>query len=232
VISHESLSGSPHAGGFDSRDICRRLSEVFEHPKILIVIREQKSLILSLYYSYLRWGGGLSLKNYLQQPYEGLSPVFDKRNFLFNNLISMYRDAFGKYKVLVLAYEMFKNEPEYFMNRLSGFSGADIPVSLPFKQNANKNRGVWMDSKLRLMSYFFRKTSMNAYSALYLGKVFFKTEKSIRKRLKWMVPEFLDNSLLRKQAGVIEELIGDYYHESNLKTEQLTGLDLKKYSYS
>ena len=49
VISHERLSGYPHSGGHDSKEIAHRLAAVFPNAKVVIVIREQKSMILSNY---------------------------------------------------------------------------------------------------------------------------------------------------------------------------------------
>jgi hypothetical protein len=65
VLSDERLSGHPETGGFDSQDICDRLSQVFDSPKIFIVIREQKSLIASCYLDFLLKGGTSSLKEYM-----------------------------------------------------------------------------------------------------------------------------------------------------------------------
>src|SRR5687768_14246983 len=49
VISCERICGSPHGGGYDSKEIADRLFETFPKAKILIVIRQQQAMILSTY---------------------------------------------------------------------------------------------------------------------------------------------------------------------------------------
>src|SRR5215218_14466 len=41
VLSAERLSGNPHSGGYDSKQIAERLAATFPEARVLIVIREQ-----------------------------------------------------------------------------------------------------------------------------------------------------------------------------------------------
>lgn len=58
VLSWERLSGSPHAGGFDAAQIAGRLHEMYPDARVLIGVREQRSMTLALYRQYVRDGGG------------------------------------------------------------------------------------------------------------------------------------------------------------------------------
>jgi hypothetical protein len=71
VLSSERLSGEPHFGGYDSEIIADRLAAVFPDARILVVIREQTSMFLSIYKEYIRRGGAASLKQYLAAPRDG-----------------------------------------------------------------------------------------------------------------------------------------------------------------
>ncbi len=231
VISHERLSGNPHAGGFDSEKICSRLSEVFDAPKIFMMLREQKALILSCYFQYLRMGGTLPLQDYVSQPDDERVPKFNKGFFQFNHLISTYQKAFGKGHVLVLPYEMFRDEPHQMLEKLRSFAGAAMPDSLPFAQKVNSRLNAFLEVRLRFLNCFTRRDSLNGYSPFFMGKFFQKLDYSVRKRLGKIVPGFIENGEVAKHKRIIQNLVGDFYEASNRETEQLIGMDLKSYGY-
>jgi hypothetical protein len=57
IVSFPRLSGHPYSGGYDSRPIADRIAQVFPEARILIVIREQRSTIVSTYKQYVHAGG-------------------------------------------------------------------------------------------------------------------------------------------------------------------------------
>lgn len=57
VMSNERLSGKPHSSGFDSFIIARRIKSIFPKGKMFLMIREQKTFLLSNYFQYLSCGG-------------------------------------------------------------------------------------------------------------------------------------------------------------------------------
>jgi len=231
VISDERLSGHPDSGGFDSEKICLRLSQVFDSPKIFMVIREQKSLILSCYSQLFAKGGTLSLKDYICKPGKGRTPKFNKRFFMFNHLISLYQEVFGKKNVLVLPYEMFRDEPAQFLERLESFSGANIPDSLPVQEKVNPRRNIFLESNLRLLNWFTWPNPDYDNYPFYTGKIIRILDRAIRKRLRKIIPDFLENRALDQHKQIIEQEIGDFYRESNIQTSKLIGIDLDQYNY-
>jgi len=231
VLSQERFAGHPDTGGFDSESICIRLSQVFDSPKIFMVIREQKSLIASCYMAFLTRGGTLALKDYINQPDDWVFPKFSKRFFEFHNLIAMYQKIFGRDSVLVLPYEMFRDEPYKFFGSLRDFSGARMPDSLPIQEKENPHASAFWEPKLRFLNMFARRKSTNAYSPFYMGKFYYKLDRSMRKRLRKVVPGFLEKRARDRHKQIIERLIGDYYRESNIETGKLIGIDLDQYNY-
>lgn len=231
VISNERLAGDPDTGGFDGEQICLRLAQVFDSPKIFMVIREQKSLILSSYFQYLNAGGTLALKDYIDLSDGGGPPKFNKRVFLFHHLISKYQEVFGKDSILVLPYEMFRDEPDLFLERLASFSGACIPDKLPIEEKMNPLSNVVVGTPLRFLNFFTRRNSINGYSPFFLGKNFAKLERVLRKGFQKSVPKIFVNRALNRNKNIIRQSVGDYYKESNIKISELTGLDLNKYGY-
>lgn len=65
VLSYERLSGSPFAGGHDSKELADRLAAALPEARIFAVIREQTSMLLSLYKLYIRQGGAMPLRHFV-----------------------------------------------------------------------------------------------------------------------------------------------------------------------
>jgi hypothetical protein len=63
MVSSERLSGNPHSGGYDSAVLAERLHQVFPGARVLVMIREQRSMILSSWAQYVRVGGACLLRS-------------------------------------------------------------------------------------------------------------------------------------------------------------------------
>ena len=127
VLSHERLAGTPHSGGYDSKELTNRLAEVFPRAKVLLVIREQRSMIVSTYKQYVRNGGPCSLRIYLHPPRsDGRMPLFDFQYFEYHRLVGYYQELFGLSNVLVLPYELFRDYPKEFGSRIMAFGRPSV----------------------------------------------------------------------------------------------------------
>ncbi len=117
VISLERLSGSPFSGGDDSTLIAERLRHLFPGAKVLVVIREQESMIVSTYKQYVKVGGALSLARFvaLRRSSNLHVPWFELRYFEYDRLLRHYSELFGAERLLVLAYEEFVENPAAFV---------------------------------------------------------------------------------------------------------------------
>lgn len=128
VMSHERLSGTPHSSGFDSSIIARRIKNIFPYAKILIVIREQSSWILSNYFQYLSAGGTHSLYKYLNTKYDGRRPGFSPAHIEYHRPILDYQAKFGKQNVLVLPYELLVFDRTLFIKKIEAFVEKEIDI--------------------------------------------------------------------------------------------------------
>ena len=104
VVCFGRLSGHPFSGGYDSKLIADRLKDVLPEARILIVIREQRSMIVSTYKQYVKGGGVCTLEHFLEPATEQgwHVPGFDYRHFEYDRLIAHYHELYGKESVLVL----------------------------------------------------------------------------------------------------------------------------------
>ena len=125
LISCEAFTGSVFYKAVNNYEIARRLSLTFPEAKILISIREQVSLVHSLYRQYVHEGGHLSLRKFLNFKDNQFSPTYylDDHRFnleclRFDRLIASYRELFSPEKVAVVLFEDFVKSNRDFVARL------------------------------------------------------------------------------------------------------------------
>ncbi len=130
VLSNERFSGNPHSGWFDADRTFDRLARVLPDAKVLIVLREQRDLVRSLWLQYVRIGGPASLADYLRAPEPGdhRAPCFDPAFLRFDRLVENLDRRFGRDRVLAIPYDHLRRDPRGFLERIAAFLGAPIPA--------------------------------------------------------------------------------------------------------
>lgn len=226
VISNERLSGNPHSGSFDSKLIADRIKECFPNAKIFCVIREQKDMILSTYFQYLKIGGTDSLTTYLTRRYDGKRPGFSPENLRYENLISYYHQLFSPENVLVLPYEMLSKKPTDFVQGICNFVSVEIDKNLinsAAKYNVRAKGSI--TQRYPALNLFCKKSSVNAYSPLSLP-IFSKLVRIANGLIPSKSRSFVD-----KINQQIEQIINNRYQDSNRQLSELIGMDLSEYGY-
>lgn len=226
VLSYERLSGNPHSGGFDARVIADRINACFPDAKIFCVIREQKEMILSTYFQYLKIGGIDSLTTYLTRSYDGRRPGFSPAQLNYVNLVSCYFRLFSPEKVLVLPYEMFRDNAELFLQRLGEFVSVDLSgMSAKVTTVHNRRAANSTTPRFPFLNLFLARSSVNAYSRLYMP---------MSKPLIHLVSRLTgtgSRARVEKLKQQIDGIIQDRYERSNRELSGMTGLDLSVYGY-
>ncbi len=231
VISHERLSGNPHSSGFDARKIALMLKSTFPQANILIVFREQKSFILSSYFEFLAQGGTCSLNKYLNTKYDGKRPFFSPHHIEYLSLISEYYNLYGKDRVIVLPWELFKTKPSVFINTIGKALNIDIGVDDKlFKIIVNEHKFKFAIYYLRILNNCREKSSLNNYSSLVM-KYASGASKTLINTVGVLLPNRLNTILKERFKQQIEEWVGDRYVESNKQLSTLVGIDLSEYDY-
>jgi len=226
VISNERLSGNPHSGSFDSKIIADRIKKCFPNAKIFCVIREQKDMILSTYFQYLKIGGTDSLKAYLTRKYDERRPGFSFESLKYENLISYYHQLFSPEDVLVLPYEMLNRKPVDFVQRIGSFVSVKIDENLfnpEVKYNTRAESPI--TQRFPALNLFCRKSSVNAYSPLsfpIFSKLIQATNRLFPGKSRYHIEKVIQQ---------IEQIIGNRYRDSNRELSELIGTDLSEYGY-
>ncbi|MBO0663019.1 sulfotransferase [Jiella sp. MQZ9-1] len=231
VLSHERLSGYPGNGGFDRRQTADRLAATFPEAKILIVLREQRALLRSMYSQYVTDGGDASIDEFLAlpQPRLGRMPHFRLSTYDFDRLILHYQSLFSPERVLVLPFEMFCADPQDFCDRIGGFCGHP-PRPLTDTASINEKRPLLMQQAQRFANRHFSRNELSA-SALLDLKSLPKGFRVFRRAFEAVTPRQLETWMSQRLMRSIARVVGDYYAASNARTAALTGLDLTAYGY-
>jgi hypothetical protein len=231
VITHEALSGVPNAGIYYGFQVADKLKIIFGDAKIIIGIREQKSMIRSMYGQYIVRGGVKNLENFLGcgNSRLGFRPVCRLDHFEYDLLISYYIKLFGVENVLCLPIEILRINKQKYMEMLldfthaSGSAQADLPP-------INVGRGAFvmeMERKinhvLKLESYQFERYKDYPISIRIKNRILRLSQKYL--------PKSLNANRESEYRDLIKEFVGSYFKESNKLTASITGIDLQELGY-
>lgn len=235
VISHEALLCHPYSGGSQTRDIALKIRDVFPDAKILITIREQREMIISLYEHYLRMGGVASLEKFVGAKFhQSLFPSFDIGFLEYDKCVRFYSSLFGQKNVLVLPFELIRNDSLSFLSSIYDFAGINTPskewlsdLEKQEAKNVSNPNFAFAQYHFRLLNLLGKPSGSNAFSAVGykpLSTALFKLASALTPK----------NYALRYRQNVMRAadlLVGDAYLESNRRTQSLTGLDLAVLGY-
>lgn len=232
VLSQERLSGSPFSGGFDSRPIAERLAAVFPEGRVLVVIRDQVDMIVSIWKRYVRVGGAASLRSFVRPPQTRKLdvPLFDFAHVDYARLVSCYQRLFGRANVLVLPFELLTEDPVGFVSSIAGFAGA-TPPKVADTRPRNVSQSALASALKRRLNLLLVRDAVNPAAPfddarinrrLIAGFRSFDRVRFLRAlRARW-------ERRLREEA---HEVVGDRYAESNRTLVELTGVELGRYGY-
>ena len=239
VLSHEQFSGQPAGRGFGLRrreceigrkELAHRLHTTFPDARILLVIREQRAMLRSIYkWMVCGWEGRLSAspRQFLDQSplIDGYSPLFHCAYLEFHHLVQHYQQRFGRQNVLVLPYELLASNPLDFVNRIRAFVDLAPAVRVP-ESRVNPGRPA-------TLCLFQRPLNRLLASPNRPGQRSFpeRCSAALALRISGLLPERLNATFERKLAGTIDLWASDRYAHSNQQTAWLTGLDLRSLGY-
>src|SRR5262249_30314594 len=121
IISNEDLCGNPLQRIYTGRYVADRLHAAFPRAKILIGVREQKAIALSLYRQYLTdFQGDFPLETFVgrgnEQP--GFTPILRPDHLEYHRAVGYYQHLYGRKNVLVLPIELLRRDPESYVRSI------------------------------------------------------------------------------------------------------------------
>jgi len=233
VITGESLVGHTHCGGYNAKTNADRLKALCPQAKILIVVREQRAAIRSLYKTFVIWGMPHSIERILKPVEPNLSPQFHLDFLRYDLLVDYYQKLYGKDHVLVLPYELFVEDGASFLRKIFYFcnigNSEEKIKKIPIRRKVNRGQTLINLLIERWRNYFFLSSPFN-----YAG-LFNPTEESLKRRIARSknnpFPVFMDQWFEGKFKKVVSEHCAGQFADSNRNLQKLTGLDLQPYGY-
>lgn len=228
VITSEALAGSPMSGGSNAETMLFRLRATIPEAKILIMIREQASMIRSMYQLLVNWGYPYPIESLLENNLEGYVPHFSLDFLKYDKMIESYQNSFGAENVLVLPFEYFLHEPTAFIQKIGGFCSIDqsqFTASATSSTKENTSRTLLNLELKRLFNRFFAKTQFNVNGLYHTREI------SSDAVFNLSTPKWLSNYMEARFRLAVSKEISGYYSESNNRTQCLTALDLEKYGF-
>lgn len=232
VVSNERLSGHVLSNAFDRAMLARRIKDVFPRARIFLTIREQRSMILSSYFQYLKYGGWRSLDGFLDPPCDGRQPALRLDVWNYERLAQLYFSQFGRECVLILPYEMFVRDPAEYVGRICDFTGVERAQGLPYATRSNPRRAHIASYYFRWLTCINRSTSANGYFPRPFGRHVGKAiDRSVKVAVGAITPASWEQKLENDFKARIETVVADRYRAANWRLAALTGLDLEGYGY-
>lgn len=235
VLSHERLSGYPASGGFDQGLIAERLAEAFPEGKVVMLIREQKQMIYSMYLQTITDGGTLSLKRFLNRPEPVLmrKPGFDPGYYEYDRVIAKYHALFGAENVMVIPYELFRDDAGSYGRALTAFAlGPEAAARLDsdaLTSPVNPTRPLAFQAMRRHLNKLVR-------NQLNENGVFAIPNEYVEYGFRKIMPVFgvlrpFDGMIKTRLTSRIAQACAGRYGASNARVQALTGLDLGALGY-
>ncbi|MEI8340744.1 MAG: hypothetical protein WCH43_04300 [Verrucomicrobiota bacterium] len=161
-IFSERLAGLYYCGHYDALAIANRIHRFCPEARVVITIREQKSIISSIYRWYVRNGGTVPPEQFLNPREDITYPRFSWQAYEYHHLIFHYARLFGRENVLVLPQEdLRKSIPDYFKT-FCDFAGIDCPEKIA-DQISNPGISNKETETRRLVNLFRKNTEADAF---------------------------------------------------------------------
>lgn len=227
VLSHESLSSRPKRGMYYAPYVAERIANTFGNVRVLMIFREQKKMIFSLYGAYIRSGGRRTMREFLGTDNDdvGFAGLCKLPFFRYERLYRMYQDKFGGDRVLALPLELLQSDADEFTRQLCHFSGTTWQ-KFPTEKKANVGWGALTCNIMRHTNQFMRYDRLKPKT----GPILNARRRSLTVFDK-LAPQSMQDRAARKWRQQIADRVGSYYKDGNAEFSKMLGMNLKDFGY-
>lgn len=225
LYSFEALVGEMGIGTYNF-EIANRLKEV-GFKKVIISIRNQLSMLESLYRQYIQVGGVVKPKFY-----------FDETNGLFRfnycdyyKLIEYYKELFCKENVHIIIQEELIEKKQETLKKLLDFIGYNLEIE---ENSIKRNRSNYSLSRLSIKLL----RVINHFTYNYYRPSNLLSKRISTHNIRFLLQKYLDPYLIANLSGkkpFLPKQVADkaisYYAKNNSRLEKEYNLDLKQYRY-
>lgn len=204
ICSSEEFSSNPRLGGFNGLariESYKRIVKVFPEAKLVIMIREQKEMIKSLYVQYVKMGGTATIDQLLEphNRLKSLNPGFSFEYYCYDKFIDEVLEYWPKEQVYLYNYDDLKANEKSFLNKLSNDLDLAYELGLTDKEKSNVSMRYWTLMMLRILNRFSADLVIEKYYHFHIPGFFAASRKLMK---------FMDNNIPGNPKIQSEEILG------------------------
>lgn len=156
ILSDESFSGDPLKSGYSEafEKNIKRLKLLFGDPNIVLGIRNQQSLVLSIYKQYLQQKGYKSIEYLFNTQNTG---ILKHDDLLLYPRIKVLKENFSR--VFTFDQKALLNKPDEFINALTKFLGVDNQIISLDENTHQSNKSI---VSIKQVNYLRKLNKINA----------------------------------------------------------------------
>lgn len=226
MLFSERLSGHWYSGGYDRVKISETLRSKFPGIKILLVIRNQKDHLKSIYLHYLKKGGNLPFEAYfIRKKTNGYRiPCFDKIFFEIGSTIEYYQGLFGARNVVALPFEFFSKDHDGFFRKIETCFSLEAASEIP-RVKANATEAICFPVQ-RFLNHLGKPVYLKESSEEKSGQL------KIRSLIARHTPA--KKYINEKYLAALDDFLIEYcksYHCDNFESDKKFNLNLSGFGY-
>lgn len=228
LYSQEGLVGPLfYNSGINAKEIADNLKKL-NVSKIIITLRNQVSLIDSIYRQYIQEGGVARFNHFIK----GWRYSFDLDHLNFYRLINYYSSLFGKENVLIILSEQIRENEAEVIRQLENFTNGTY---IENNKNLNPRQSNISLSNLSiiLLRFINHFTYSNHRPSCAILPNNFTTWK-IRYALQRLIDPYLFSRISGRKLLINKKTIdflSGHYRANNVKLQKEYDLDIARYGY-
>jgi len=146
-----------HKGMFQKVDnrlkVLNRIYQIFPDAKVILAIRNKKTLLLSWYKQYIASGGILSFDEFIED-------IMNLEKLNYEPYINKLADYYGKENLYIFSFEDLLKNTNQIISEICNFIGCEVPVYKIRKRNVGYGKNE-LKASLILNRFFKNKNSNN-----------------------------------------------------------------------
>ncbi len=230
ILSDESLCGDPtrRINNYAGRYIADRLHAAFPSARILIGIREQKAIALSLFREYLHSSGGVfPLEVFLGRGDErpGFTPILYPDYLQYDRVVGYYQRLYGRENVHVLPMEWLRQDPRGYVRSILEFCRCPTDIEQLSKPH-HVGQSVLALTVRRPLNRLFPPNPLSPYPGRGT-----RAASKVARVINKLAPKSWSEPIERRWKETVARRYNGLFIESNRRLAEQTGLDLASLGY-